>query len=206
MDWAAFENTIAGVVATASGLATGKMFWEGQTPAGALTSPAVAGAGRPALPYATLWREGPTRVSPFVESSQKDNPGGHVGDPTAHPPLIGTELLQTVRVPAEIRVRIQMFSSTVRGAGAAHALLAEVASAQELDSVRDILGAAGVDCVERGPVSNLSDLIETRIEGRASMDLRMRVMVSAQETMTWIEHVVATPIIDGVTGAPITAP
>lgn len=193
-DFQALENVIAQVVASAAGLPTGKVIWEGQT------------CPRPALPYASLWRDAEECLSFTTEQWQEANPSGVVGDPDATPPTIGTELLLNHRVPAEFQLRVQVFTSAVRGNSAAHALLGNVHNAFHLESVKAKFEAVGAVVVDPGTIQNLTGLVETKIEGRASLDVRIRFVESFGETATYIESVEVTPTIDGVEGNPFNAP
>ena len=128
------------------------------------------------------------------------------GSAVARNTVIGTELLIDYSAPSEFHLRIQAFTSGVKGSSSAPALLSAVHNGFDVESVRDTLRAAGLVVIERGIVQNLSALVEVKTEGRASLDIRFRFADGAQEITTFIESVKATPILDGTTGQPITAP
>lgn len=265
-DWQAFENKIARMVASASGLPVGKVVWQGQT------------ANRPALPYVSLFLpDAGSRLSFVTEHWTEENPDGHPGVPagvdTITPAIdpatpvasvavghliqwgeegttgtatlgtggsaevvnwtrgaaglsfspwpakvhaagavitrdvvIGTEILDRHAVPAETTLRVQIFTSAVKGSGSAHALLVKVRNALDLEGVKLDLVTVGAVVVESGTVQNLTGLVETKIEGRASLDVRIRFTDGADESATWIESAEVTPTIDDVEGDPFNVP
>jgi hypothetical protein len=115
-------------------------------------------------------------------------------------PVVGTELLIDYTTPAEFMLRVQVFTAEVRGNSAAPALLSKIHSYLETETARDALASAGLVVIDRGSIQNLTALVETRFEGRASLDIRMRFADGGQETATYIGSVELTPTVDEVTG------
>ena len=189
-DWATAEQGLARIVATAGGFSAGKVIWEGQT------------ATRPALPYVSLSRSNEECLSFTAEQVVSANPHGHGGDEHATPPVIGTELLIDYYVDTEFHLRVQVFTAEVIGNNAAPAVLSRLHNYFDTDAALQALEAIGLVCVERASVVNLTGLVETKFEGRASLDIRMRTGDGGQEAVTYIGSVELTPKINGVTGTP----
>lgn len=205
-DWAAVEAVLVAQVCAGTGLAAGKVILEGQTLPSSLSGASVPGAGRPPLPYASVWHGDEDCLSFLAETLVSDNPDGHEGDPEAVPPVVGTELLVDHDVPSEFHVRVQVFTAEVRGNSAAPVLLSKFHNWLQTDTARDAFRAAGIGLIEAGTVQNLTGLVETRIEGRAVLDLRLRYRDGAREALTYISSVEVTPTINEVPGTPFTAP
>jgi hypothetical protein len=191
VSWADLEAAIVSAVKLALPATT--VIWEDQ------------GANRPALPYLSLRVSDEECLSELPEQIPATNPTGAVG--TVGPPIVvGTELLLQRRVPSEFQLRVQAFSAAVVGVSSARALLATMHNGLDLTSCRDVLTAVGLAIVERGVVQNLSGLIETKFEGRAALDIRMRYTDGVDETATHISTAEITPTLNGVVGTKFTVP
>jgi hypothetical protein len=117
--------------------------------------------------------------------------GGNAVAADAHTwptPIVGTEVLRTYSLQVEAHLRVQAYSVAVKGATFAGALLNTLRNQLETDTVRAALRAIGLYVVDRGPVHNLTGLIETRFEGRAALDLKLRLEDGAVETPTYISR------------------
>lgn len=87
--------------------------------------------------------------------------------------------------PMNLSVRVQAFTPRTSGQWAVP-LLTKAAMDLELSTVRAGLRAAGLGLWDVGAVQNISGLMSTRWEGRASMELQCHVVATAQERMGYI--------------------
>lgn len=193
-DWTGLETSLPPIIAGAAGLSAGKVIWESQS------SP------RPALPYVSLWHTQAARLSPLPEVLSSVNPAGVPGNPAANPPTIGTELLSEYRAPSEMVLRVQAYSASPLGASSAEKLLQTLSLALDLSAVRSSLETLGLVVVDRAPVIALPSLVETRFEGHAALDIRLRLLDGVSEAGTYIGQAEITPRYNGTAGAPFRAP
>lgn len=177
-NWTTIENALQAQVVRALGLAGAKVIWEGQK------------LPRPVKPFVTLQIEADDGAA-LPEPYQKNNPAGVAG--TLTPTVtIGTELLIGTTDNAEFTLRVQAFTPEVIGTSCARALLLKVKNAFGADSYTDALFASGIAVIDRSTVLNLTDLLETKFEGRAALEIRCRVEDGHEETQTFIETVQIT--------------
>jgi hypothetical protein len=166
LDWTAIENALHAWLAASTGLAAANVIWSNQS------NP------QPARPYVTM----------------KMLDLGHVGrdalthayDPTAVP---RAELTTTVDGRRELTIAVQVFSASTTGAATARALLTKAQTALSLPGVQSVLSAAGLAILNEGRITDLTELLETRWQSRASVDVQFNCVDSAQETTGFIESV-----------------
>lgn len=177
-NWTAIEDALQAQVARAVGFAGAKVIWEDQK------------LPRPARPFLTLAiSEDLTEESP--ERYQRNNPAGVAG--TLTPTVtIGTELLVGTTGNVEFTLRVQAFTAEVIGNSSARAQLVKVRNAFAADSYCDALASSGIAVISRSTVQKLTEVLETKFEGRAALDIRCRVEDGHEETQTFIETVQIT--------------
>lgn len=165
-NYTAIENALHEWATRSTGLAPARVVWEAQ------------GGPRPAHPFASLRLD--TASSPGSEQRTRD----------ADAPVPGAEIVLEAIEQAEATVTLQVFTeTTTAGGGSAFALATRARNALGLDSYVENLDAAGVAVISRGSVQNLTGVLETKFEGRASLDVRVRFVDGAEDLTTWIETV-----------------
>lgn len=94
---------------------------------------------------------------------------------------------------------VNVYSNTAYGANHAVALLANLSRELRKDSRILALRQAGCKAWSKGPVQDLTALLDTRAESRAQCDVIVATLDSTTETTGWIETVALTGIeVDGV--------
>lgn len=164
-NWTAIEQELQACVRRASGLE--RVVWTDQD------------GTRPQLPYATIRVDPPDATGARDEVRVSLTPGQPAG----------AELTFETCSQAEFDLRVQVFTKTTRGDDSACRIATRLRNSLSKQSELAILSAAGVAVVDRGPVQNLTALLETRSEGRAALDVRLRTADGTTETETYIEHV-----------------
>lgn len=175
-----FEQGLPVLLTNILGWSAGKVVWENQS------------QNRPALSYLSLWAGGLKRLSPVTSSWIGPNPDGYSGNPEANPPLVGTEIREEHLVPSEFTLRVQAHSASVMGSQSADKLLRKVVNALDLSNTRYLLQQLGVVLVETGPVMSIPAMVETRFEGHAALDIRLRIVDGGSGVGTYISSAEAT--------------
>lgn len=149
----------------------------------------------------------PAGITPFTivlsddfdgnQLSRVLNPGG------------GAEIELDVSDLREITVSCQTFArppdSTNPAAHARH-LLSLAQGALQLPSYHRDLLDAGISVIERGPIADLSEVIEDTMEARASMDIRCYIVSSAKEYTGFVDTVTGTGTAQGAPEGDISIP
>lgn len=161
--WSAVEQLLQAWVASASGIPA---IWSHQSVA------------RPELPFATLKHDG---------GSSKGIPERDLSYDSQAP--AGQEITISTREHTEFAVSVQVFTADVVGDNAAPAILNRVRNALGLEGQVNAFAVQSLAMVDRGTVQNLTDLLETRFEGRASLDVRFRVSDGAADKTGYIATV-----------------
>jgi hypothetical protein len=164
--WATVENALHAWVVSASGLAAGKVLW------------AFQNIGQRERPYVTLRILGLERVGhdALVQSYDADAAAGQ-------------EVTLAVDGRRTLVVSVQAYSAGVVGAGTAREIVAKVQTALSLPSVQTTLRAAGLAVLNEGRITDVPELVETRWESRASLDVRFHCIDSASEKTGYIASV-----------------
>lgn len=167
VDWAAVENAIHAWVAAGSGLAAGKVIWDDQ------------GGPRPSVPFIALHREGPATKGLGVETRISPYTGG------GPYPAVDVDAI----AQKEFDLSVTAFTGPVTSGGSATALLDPVELNSHSQTQFLLFSQAGICCFDRGPVQNLSQVVETVFEGRALLRVRFRLVSGLNEQLGWIQTV-----------------
>ncbi len=173
-DWQAVENTLQAWAVRASGLPDPKVVWDGQSGA------------RPKAPFVTLHRTGAHDLAPLPEIVVSDNP-----DATP-----GAEILIDTIAQAEFLLTVQVFTVPTVGPQAAQAIAQSMRNRLGAESEFAYFDGAGLAIVETGTVQNLTGVLDTEFEGRASFEVRLRIADGFEESATYIETVETTGTIE----------
>lgn len=169
--WENVEDAIRTWVKNASGLSDAHVLWAEQT-----------GARPPSGDFMTI-RLGDIvplgAVDELLELTDLDRPAGQ-------------EIELRAMGVREFHVSVQAFSAaTVRG-NTARAQLARVQNALRLPSFRDALDEVGLSPFDAGTVRNVTELVGTKFEGRAVLDVRFYVADTVSEFVGYIDDVETT--------------
>lgn len=170
------ENALYGVVATACGSVP--VAWDRQR------------APRPAPPFATLHLEGPAGYSGAAPEWHRsfDPDVAHGGTSL----VAGGEIVNTTIHHHEYTLRVQTYATTQP---AAREVVMLVHDAVHMESVRDALRAAsGIVIAKVGAVRNIGALLDTDWEGRALIEIVIRVADVVTERVGYIATV---GLVDG---------
>jgi hypothetical protein len=162
-----------------SGLPSGKIVW------------AMQGIPRPALPYLLVTARRVDDTSWWPEEVIKPNPAGHTGDPSATPPTIGTELLQTLKSHHLSEIQLEYFSSSTTGTQVAWELIHEtVEKLSTLDS-RTRLDAVDLVYVDHSPPQMVPSVVNGVWESRAICSTFWRYCGTVSSTTTFLGELTA---------------
>lgn len=166
LDFTLAENALVSWLKTATGVHVRLANQEAPLPAD--------GAGEP-LPYCTVLVvvvRGESLLTARTQEVDDTRP-------------VGQQMEVSHSRPMNLSVRVQAFTPRTSGQWAVP-LLTKAAMDLELSTVRAGLRAAGLGLWDVGAVQNISGLMSTRWEGRASMELQCHVVATAQERMGYI--------------------
>lgn len=170
-----FQKALQDAIVTASGLADGKVVWSRQD------------GVRPAAPYFTL------NLTPFATLGIDGT--RHTYDEDADP---GTEITLSHGGPREFGLTVVAFGDPL-GASSAVALLEALKSNLNKITVREALEAANTSFFDFGRILDLTQVVDTAFEGRASMDIRGYTTQEVTEVLGYIGSVETTAVIANVT-------
>lgn len=166
-DWQAIENALQAWGVRASGLDPTLVRWADQD------------GSRPQPPFVELRLDHEGGGSPVPEQQVIDNPE----------PVAGQEILINTITHEDLTLTVHVYTAVTVGVNSARALAsrmkAQIASETEIGNFDD----AGIAIVETGPVQNLTAVLETKSEGRAVFDVRLRVADGFTEATTYVETV-----------------
>lgn len=173
--WNNIEDTLRSWIKIATNLTDGHIIWGEQTGA----------------------RPSDSASAPFVTARLGDiRPVAIIDELTAltNSATPGQEIELRVTGTREFRVLIQAFhpsvvSSTGSPSNTARALLSKIQTALLLPSIRASFDAVNISPWDMGTVQNLTELIGTKFEGRAALDVGFYVLESVSERTTYIETV-----------------
>lgn len=170
MNWVNFENGIQARVVAATGLATTKVIWENQN------------VDRPARPYVSMNIESAEESSPSQDVITYDNPV----------PTAGSEILIKNISQQVVEIRLTAFTTEVIGDSSARALLQKVRMHLSSESAQSALCALvePIGVLTTSNVQDASIVLETEVEGRAILTVRVMVGDENVEANTYIETVV----------------
>lgn len=145
---------------------------------------------QPALPYLTLKRAPPvalTLLDPVVQTYNGSAP-------------LGQEITFTVNAQKEMTITLEAFSHTVTSSGTAAEYLNNLITSLRLPSVLANLFAVGLSLRRKENVLDLSTLVQTDFQTRASVEVVFGLVDTQSDTPTgYIDTAQVTPTIDGVT-------
>jgi len=185
MNLVSFEDRVQAVFVAATGLPGNKVIWAHQS------------KDRP--------------VRPFIELTLLSSDAGVFSETThalASPSLPGAEIDLITKDNIELTVQAIAFSSEVVGAAKAFNLLQKSRIFFNRDNIVHSLNTPptasddSIAIVERSSVQDLSLLLDTEFEGRASLSLVFRVADTDIEKTTYIEKVDVEQKV--ITPAPVT--
>lgn len=160
----AIENALQAWVTGATGIPGDRVVWAEQN------------GPRPARPFATL------RLGNVISPGLTDEERCTVVEGGAP----GADLRIETVAQQEIVITVETFTAATTGNGSALALLTRAKNALSKNSQIEAFDAAGIAVVDRGTVQNLTALLDTEFEGRASLDVRIRFVDGAEDLTTWI--------------------
>lgn len=175
LDWSTFQKAIQDAIVSASGLADGKVIWARQN------------GTRPAAPYITL------NLTPFTTigidgTRHTYNSGG----------ASGAEITLTHGGMREFGLTVVAFGDGL-GDGSAMAVIETLRAGLNKITVREALEAANVSFFDFGTVVDLTQVIDTGFEGRATTTLRGYTTQEVTETLGYIQTVEVEAVISNVT-------
>lgn len=167
VDWAAVETALqAWVQAACTGVTGFQAVFAQQS------------AVRPPEPFATIKHDG-GGARGLAETSLVYNGAAPAGQ----------EVELNTREHTEFTVSVQVFTKDVLGAASASALANRIRNAAVKQLQGDAFATVNLAVVDRGTVQNMTDLLDTRFEGRAALDVRFRVSDGAQDKTGYIATV-----------------
>jgi hypothetical protein len=172
-----FDEAIAAEILLASGLPAGKVLWAYQT------------VDRPALPYVCLTPLAINDKTWWPELNYSNNPSGVPGNPTALPPIIGTELNAVLVLEHLPSVRIEYFCASITGASTARESLHGVLHQLLFPDSRSRLRSSATVFIDNSPVTTVPALVGSRFESRAATTSYWRYVETLKKTETYIGSV-----------------
>jgi hypothetical protein len=163
--WADLEKVLHDAVVAGSGIPGAKVIWWAQN------------FPRPARPYAVVKRGTVTPIGSTVERRKVYNSTAPAG----------SEIELHAREQVEFTLGVQIFTADARGDACAVALAEAVRAHLTARGQLDAFQVAGLALVNRGIVQNVSALLQTDYEGRASLDVTFRVATETVESTTFIQ-------------------
>jgi hypothetical protein len=109
----------------------------------------------------------------------------------AHRPA-GQEMAITTREQLELSLSIQVFNAATVGSSHAVDVMRRIRASIGLPSIRDAINNAGLGLSGISDIKNLSTLLGTAFDGRASMDVSFYTTCDASEYTTFIEKATIT--------------
>lgn len=144
---------------------------------------------QPALPYITLKRAPPVALillDPVTISYNGSAP-------------LGQEITTTITAQKEMTVTLECFANTITGAGTAAEYLSELITSLRFPSVLAALYAVGLSIRRKENVLDLSALVATAFQTRASVEIVLGLVDVATDVPTgYIDTAQVTPTISGV--------
>jgi hypothetical protein len=174
-NWTAIEDALIAWVKGATGLPDGSVIWDDQR------------GERPAAPFATLHLDGDVTPGVFDEASHRVNPDAPPTSPGV--PGEGDELIFETVAQGEFTCTVHVFAAATNGASSARVLTNRVRNALSIEPQVEAFDVLGIAIIDRGTVRNLTALLDTEFESRASVDVRFRVADGTTATGTFIEAV-----------------
>lgn len=165
-DWDAAENALIAWVQRTSGFPPNRVIWDQQN------------GPRPARPFATLRRDGGTTAGLVDEQAVIYN-----GDDA--PP--GEEITLDTKAHAEFTLTVTFFTAETVGNSSAVRVANRVRNSLSTERTLNYFDAAQLALIDRAPVLNLTDLLDTEIEGQAAFDVRLRIADGTEELTTYVE-------------------
>jgi hypothetical protein len=146
------------------------------------------GAPQPDLPYATL------KLSPARKTKNSIDAIVTSQDLTQ----TGQEMAETVTGQREVTLTVDVLSDVVTGDGTAMEFLENALTGLSLPSQRATLRLAGLSVVDWENPLDLSALVATAYQSRASADVRFYLVDTVTERTGYIETAEVTPTVDTV--------
>lgn len=165
-DWDAIDNALIAWVERTSGFPSGRVIWDQQP------------GTRPPRPFATLRKGGDNTIGHDVELTVSE---------VADPAPAGAEILLDSSEQNEFTLALTFFTVDTVGANSAYRVAKRVRASVSTEQTLNDLDAAHLALVDRAPVNNLTEMLDTEHEGQAAFDVRLRVADGTSETATYIE-------------------
>lgn len=165
-DFDAVDDALVAWVERTSGLASGHVIWDQQN------------GTRPTRPFATLRKGGDNTIGFGAELTVEDN---------GEDPPAGEELLLDSSEQNEFTLVVTVFTVDTVGTNSAYRIAKRVRASVSTERTIGDFDAVQLALIDRAAVENLTDLLDTEVEGQASFDVRLRIADGTSETATWIE-------------------
>lgn len=169
-DWIEIKTALHDFAARATGIAT--VIWARQN------------GPRPPLPFVELSVSADTSTGLADEERQREN----------ETPTPGAELILETGGNDEFTITIEVFVDP--DTDDAPARMRRVRRALSKDSEVNSFDAVGLAVIDSGAIQDVSAMLDTEQEGRATFDVRFRYADSSEEPTTFIETVETTDEID----------
>lgn len=138
---------------------------------------------QPPLPYLTLGLPG----------LRREGGADELRDETELKAPAGQEVVLSTYGPRELTAHCQAFTAPTTGVGTARELLQQAQSALGRPDVLEQLAQVGLAVIDEGAVTVLNLVLETRFQGRAALDVRLRVTDGSASRTGYIETVSVAP-------------
>lgn len=166
-NWDAVDNALIAWVERTTGFPAGRVIWDQQD-----------GGTRPPRPFATLRKGGDNTIGYEAELT--------VGDNGEDPPE-GEELILDSAEQNEFTLVLTFFTVDTIGSNSAYRIAKRVRASVSTERTLNDFDAAQLALVDRAPVENLTEMLDTGLEGQAAFDVRLRIADGTSETATFIE-------------------
>jgi hypothetical protein len=170
-DWDAIDDALIAWVERTANL-TGKVIWDQQP-----------GGTRPERPFATLRSDGRNTLGVGADVSVTDN------GPDAPS---GEEITLRAGRQKEFTLTVTVYTAEVLGTSSAFRRAERVHDSVDDEETLNNFDELGLALIDRAPVMNVSDMLDTSVEGQAVFDVRLRAGDETEELTTWIETATMT--------------
>lgn len=100
------------------------------------------------------------------------------------------------RINKRLTIQAECYTKAVVGNACADAMLDKAVNNLMLDTVRDSLIAVGLGLAEIQPIINVSDLLGTKFEGRARLDMTFNCIDDVSEFVNWVQEIAGTGTVN----------
>ncbi len=163
-----FENTLHAWAVKGSALDASRVLWASQE--NPFSRPDSSG------PFVVLQILADVATGATAEEITEYDPDGEEGE----------EIIQTVREFAAVTLSVQVFGGSQTGNASAKQIAANMRLALSLPSVRLSFESAEFSCFDKGSIQDLTEVLDTTFEPRASFEPRFYVTRSQNERIGYI--------------------